>query len=150
MILDLCLGTLSNGFRKWPSVGYPHFLFIHFWVAKIFYEDIRARGWRDSAQFKCRMFSDISIVDVDSWQLMSHVGWSDSKTADYFCRATKIIDATETALTLAKAKRANKAEATKNDSCWFSQLRPGVWLLDINTEYYHLFNEIFMYEQIKK
>lgn len=44
---------------------------------------------------------------------MSHVGWSDSKTADYFCRATKIIDATETALTLAKAKRANKAEATK-------------------------------------
>lgn len=116
MILDLCLGTLvlSNGFRKWPSVGYPHYLFIHFWEAKIFYEDIRARGWRDSAQFKGRMFSDISIVDVDSWQLMSHVGWSDSKTADYFCRATKIIDATETALTLAKAKRANKAEATKN------------------------------------
>lgn len=105
MILDLCLGTLSNGFRKWPSVGYPHYLFIHFWEAKIFYEDIRARGWRDSAQFKCRMFSDISIVDVDSWQLMSHVGWSDSKTADYFCRATKIIDATETALTLAKTKK---------------------------------------------
>lgn len=23
MILDLCLGTLSNGFRKWPSVDTP-------------------------------------------------------------------------------------------------------------------------------
>lgn len=71
----------------------------------------------------------LAFSDVDSRQLMSHVGWSDAKTADYYSMATKIRDATETALTLAQAQKVNKAEATFSDNCEFSQLRPVVWLL---------------------
>lgn len=68
----------------------------------------------------------LALSDAASRQLMSHVGWSDSKTADYYSRATKIRDATETALTLAQAKRVNKTESTFNENCEFSQLRPVV------------------------
>lgn len=63
----------------------------------------------------------LALSDVDSQQLMSHVGWS--KTADCYSRATKIRDARETALTFAQAKRVNKTEATLSDNCDFSQLR---------------------------
>lgn len=55
----------------------------------------------------------LPLSDVDSRQLMSHVGWS----------KTEIRDAREIALTFAQAKRVNKTEATLNDNCDFSQIR---------------------------
>ncbi|XP_062602975.1 uncharacterized protein LOC134264730 [Saccostrea cucullata] len=66
----------------------------------------------------------LALSDADCEQLKSHIGWSDSKTADYYSRATRIRDATETASTLAEASRSHNAETTFNDNCEFSQLRP--------------------------